>query len=340
MLSMYSPLNEMDIFDVAVLRPGTVYKLTGHADEHLILKVEASLNVSDASLKHAKLAMKAVDKKAGNVKALTVAEKQAVRGWVQFMKGITRDFSEDKVHGFSAGPAAQDMAGVLDNPLWYKMPLADLTDADKLLEARLGTQTGTADKSVMRQFADGLNAMGGLEQMGKIVAADMFIGQLDRFNPSQGSTKHYGNKQLNFKVVANIGNIFVIGKNSQQRVAVSGHDFLDPNSGFRHYDSSIKDTEDNYGVTWPGRTLCDKSARRKFAKHIVQDLETILTPNRKSYSLFSKLDGNAEKRLERGMLDGMRDIVGAVDARYGKPGAKPIPAGLKQRRDAFKNTIG
>jgi hypothetical protein len=339
MLSMQTTITDMDIADVAVLRTGTVYLLSGHANEKLVVKVESG-NVDKQMLKHNRLAMRAVDPKAGgNAKPLKKAEVDALKDWAEFMKRVTSDFADNKIDNFGSGAAAKDLASCLEmfaTNLWYKMPAADLTGADKLLEARLGAGGNAPDKGIMKQFADGLNADGGLEQLGRIVAADMYIGNQDRFNPTNGSQKDFGGKQLKFKVLMNPGNLFMVGKKTQQRISVSGHDFIDPNSGFRYYDRNIDDISRDYNQAWLGETLCHSSSRKKFADHIVHDLEVILTPNRKSYSPFRKLESNAAKRIERGMKDGMKLIVKAIDDKHGRG---QMPQGVKQRRDRFEAAL-
>ena len=339
MLSMQTTITDMEIADVAVLRSGTVYLLTGHANEKLVVKVEAGM-VNKDMFKQNRLAMRAVDPKAGgNAKALKKEEVEALKDWTEFMQRVTSDFADNKIDHFDSGPAAKDLSACLKAfaaNLWYKMPAADLTGADKLLEARLGVGGNGPDKGVMKQFADGLNAEGGLEQLGRIISADMYMGNTDRFNPFEGSQRDFGGKQLKFKVLMNPGNLFMVGKKTQQRISVSGHDFIDPNTGFRYYDRNIDDISQDYGVAWLGDTLCSSSARKKFVKNIVHDLEVILTPNRKSYSPFRKLDSSAEKRVERGMLDGMRLIVKAIDEKYGRG---TMPQGVKQRRDRFADSI-
>jgi len=340
MLSIYTPFNDIEIADVHVFRSGTVYLLTGHADEKLVVKVEDNIHNPVSTFKNAKLAMKAVEPNAGKMKRLSPAEIQALEDWAQFIVEIGRKYAENKLNNMGEHPGAKDLLEKLKDSksnLWYKMPLADLTDADKLLAQRLGTTTGTVDKTVMTMFAEGLNAEGGIEQLGRIIAADMYNGNGDRFNPTEGSEKAFGSKTLKFKAIKNIGNVFVIGKDTQQRIGFSGHDYIDPWSGYKNYDMGMDDLREAYGQ-WPGEHLCSRSLRKKFVKHIIDDLELILTPNRKSYSPFRKLSSKADGRLEKGMLDGMRLIVEAVKARYSKPGAK-WPANAKERCDKFSAAL-
>lgn len=340
MLSLTSKFDDMDIVNVQVLRSGTVYLLTGQADEKLVVKVEPN-NLFAPTFGHAKVAMKAVDANAGKVKALVASEIKALEDWAEFIKRITEDFNENKLNSMGLHPGASDLLlRVKDgkNSLWYKMPLADLTDADKLLSQRLGTGGSPADKTVMAMFVDGLNAVGGIEQIGRIIAADMYTSNQDRFSPRGGCQKTYGTKTVTFKTIVNPGNVFVIGKDTQQRISFSGHDFIDPNTGYKDYSNSLADIKEGYNEDWLGATLCSKSERRKFAKRVVHDLETIVSPNRKALSPFRKLSSKADTRLERGMVDGMRLIVAAIAAKYNKAGAK-WPAGVKERYDKFSAAL-
>jgi hypothetical protein len=338
-LSMNSAVNEMDIEDIYVLRPGTVYKATGHAGEILVLKCEAA-NVTVDQLKHAKRAMSAVDSTAGQVRALTDGEKAELKKWVDFMSRVSSGFADNKVKDFESGPAAKDLDQVLTqqtHALWYKMPFSQLSTADKALDARMG-QGGKVDKSGVKLFEDGLKAPDGLEQLGRIIAADLFIGNQDRFNPAEGSTRQYGGKKLNFKALKNIANIFLLGDKNGQKMAFSGHDFFDPGNGYRNVDMSLSDIREAYGEEWIGEIMCDKKTRKIFAKDVVADLEILLCPNRKRFSPRTKLGGKAAQRMETGMVDGMRLIVQQLAQKYNSKGGK-WPAGVQQRWQAYSDAL-
>jgi hypothetical protein len=340
MLSMNSTFDDMDIADVRVLRSGTVYLLEGHGRDNLVVKVEAA-NVNRGTFKHAKLAMKAVDNTGGGqVKRLTDAEITALKDWADFMQGITNNFAADKVSNFRSGSAAENLHACLlgaQQNLWFKMPAAQLTSGNEMLDIRMGVGSNPPSKGIMRQFADGLNADGGLEQLGRIIAADMYIGNTDRFSPEGGSSTTYGKKTIRFKALKNPGNLFMVGKTTEQRISVSGHDFIDPNSGYKNFDMGLQDISEGYNQEWGGDTLCDPKRRKKFVKNVVTDLETLLTPNRKALSPFRKLSSKAEKRVAAGIKDGMALIVAGIDGHYRKAGP---PAGVKERRDKFKAALG
>jgi len=335
---MATDIKEMDIEDISVLRPGTVYKATGHAGEILVLKCEAA-NVNADQLTHAKRAMQAVDATAGAVKALKNDEKAALKKWVDFLARATSNFADNKIHNLESGPSAKDLHAVLTqqtHALWYKMPFSQLTTADKALDARMGAN-GTVDKSGVKMFEDGLKATDGIEQLGRIIAADLFIGNQDRFNPAEGSKRQYGGKSLNVRALKNIANLFLLGSKNDQKMAFSGRDFFDPGNGYRNVDMSLADVRDRYSEEWIGEILCDKKTRKAFAKDVVADLETLLCPNTKRLSPRTKLGGKAVKRVENGMVDGMRLVVQQLTSKYNRGGV--WPAGVKERYDQFKAAL-
>ncbi|MFK7994339.1 MAG: hypothetical protein AB8B87_09380 [Granulosicoccus sp.] len=338
MLSMITPIKEVEIEDVAVLRPGTVYKLHGHAGDVIVVKKEAG-NVNKTQLKHARRVMKTVDANAGNVKPLNNAEQTELLKWANFMISATAQFANNAAN-YPAVTAATEIrqlfAHGVGHSLWYKMPLSDLTPADKILDARMGVG-GAVDKSGTVALTRGLKNDGGLEQLGRIIAADMFINNTDRFCPpggqNIGSQRQYGAKNLKFETLCNIGNLFMIGKTTNFDISVSGHDFFDPASGYRDFDSTLAVLAQNYNEDWLGESLCSGRSRRAFAKAIIRDLETLLCPNRKRVSLRTKLGMNSFRRIEAGFLDGMQRIVTQTNLRYA--GRNDQPVGLAERVQKF-----
>lgn len=338
MLSMQTPIRDMEIEDIQELKRGVVFKLTGHGGERLIVKVD--LIQEQNRFKHASAALKAVDKHGGNVKELMPSEKAALKAWCEFLQRTYKDFNENKTYSMQIMGMTKSIIDQLKMPgaVWFKMPVADLTDVDAMMGAG---GLDSVDQSGIKMFAKGLKADGGLEQLGKIVAADMYNSNCDRFSP-EGSTsgKQYGGRSISFKALVNVGNLFMIGKSSQQRMSVSGHDFLDPFGPNRDFNKGLNET-------WPGHALCDRTKRKQFAKKIVDDLEQILTPGKKSKAIFGKLGYNAAGRLEKGMKLGMAEIVQKLDKEYAggglqigrhRPGGGP-PSGVKERLDAYRKAV-
>lgn len=323
-LDYKSPIKSEDILLIEVFRPGTVYKLTGHDDEALVLKSEAG-NLSKASFSTTRAAMKQVDKQAAAAKALSDAEKQEVKSFAETMRYVVAFMTEHRIPGYSVPTGIDDiLANFQQNPhaLWYKMPLQNLADLGGALKARVA-----GDKNVLVEFKTALARKGGLEALGKIVACDLFIGNNDRFHPTEGSTMTYGSRTFKFRAVKNIGNIFIAGAGSSR--SVTGMDFVDPSTGYRLYDMTLSEVRESYNEDWLGDYLVDKSARKRFCKHIVEDLELILSPNRKSYSPFTKLGSGAARRLEQGMVAGAKQILQGLNQKYAS--GKPKPAGMQSR---------
>ena len=325
-LDYKSPITSDDIRSIEVLRSGTVYKLTGANDETLVLKSEAG-NLSASSFTTTRAAMKQVDQRAAAAKLLTDAEKNEVKSFAETMRYVIAFMTEHRIPGYSVPDGIDDiLANFTQNPhaQWYKMPMQNLADLGGALKARV---TGSNDKNVLVEFRNALSRKGGLEALGRIVACDLFIGNSDRFNPTEGSQMTYGSRTFTFRVVKNIGNIFIAGTGTSR--SVTGMDFVDPSTGYRLYEMTLDEVRDSYNEGWLGDYLVDKAARKRFCKHIVEDLELILSPNRKSYSPFTKLGVTATRRLEAGMIEGARLILQGLTQKYAS--GKPRPAGMQSR---------
>ncbi len=329
-LSMTSQIRMDEIDDVDVLRPGTVYCLIGLNGEKLVVKSEAA-NLTTASFNTTKAAMKIVDANAANTKALTDGEKLAIKTFAEGMKGVIDFMTEHRIPGAKPSASIADLiANFQQNPhaLWYKMPYAQLTDMKDALGKRVG---GVVDKSPMKAFADALSAKGGLESLGAIIACDLFIGNSDRFNPKEGSKLTFGNRQFDFRVIKNIANIFLAKNGSSS--SVTGMDFVDPSTGFRHYDMTLDEVKQSYNEDWLGDVLVNKAERHAFAGLVIEDLELVLCPNRKRFSPFTKLGRDAQKRLEKGMVDGGKRILAGLEQKYK---TKAPPAGMASRLAELK----
>jgi hypothetical protein len=333
-LSMKSPIVMDDIDSIEVIRPGTVYVLTGLGQEKLVLKSEAG-NLTASSFKTTKAAMKQVDTVAATAKLISDPEKAGLKMFAERMKSVIAFMTEHRIPGYSSPVGVDDiLANFAQNPhaLWYKMPLQNLADLGGALKARV---TGSNDKNALKEFADALKGKGGLEALGKIIACDMFIGNQDRFNPTEGSSMTYGTRTFDFHVIKNVGNVFIAGPGSSR--SVTGMDFVDPSTGYRNYESTLSEVANDYNEGWLGDYLVDRRARKAFAKLVIEDLEMVLSPNRKSYSPFTKLGLNAATRLERGMVTGSQQILAGLTQKYK---AKPAPAGMQSRLAELAKVTG
>lgn len=145
--------------------------------------------------------------------------------------------------------------------VWFKMSKAEgVRDLGTAMKERSDHQ----DKSGVRQIAAALRG-GGLETLGKIIAADLFNGNIDRFNPyftdKFGQEQQVGDKipgtdpQKQFAVLLNIGNVlFSMQQDKSRFVAL---DPYDRQGHWRKMNKTIQKLKKNSlsGEDWPGHHL-------------------------------------------------------------------------------------
>jgi hypothetical protein len=96
----------------------------------------------------------------------------------------------------------------------------------------------------------------------------------------------------------------------------------------------LQECEAQSGFKWGGRWSADKLKREGFAKDIVQDLETILSPSRGRFRLKKKLKLDAASRVDRGMVEGARLIRTRLESKYALP--KGLTQGARDRYDILR----
>ncbi|HEY4029054.1 MAG TPA: hypothetical protein VGM25_01815 [Caulobacteraceae bacterium] len=331
-LSVGSEIQLNDIRQVEVLKPGTVYKLIGQGNDTVVVKSEAG-NLTKDSFNVTKAVMKTVDRGAAKAKALTDREKNTVKEWAQIWADYTQYVAECRLTAAQIpAPVADLLSNFQLNPhaLWFKMPLADVADLKGALNSRMAP---TVDKNPIKAFEKALEAKGGLEALGRIIACDMFINNTDRLSPLEGSSLKFGPREVKLRVIKNIGNIFLVNNGTNR--TLSGMDFVDPNTGYRHYQDTLDEVNTNYNEQWLGYFMVDTKARAKFCKYIISDLELVLHPNRSSLSLSTGLGRDAAKRLEKGMVAGARQLVTGLDQKYRNSPLKK-PAGMESRLTEYR----
>lgn len=209
-----------------------------------------------------------------------------------------------------------------DGCQFVKMPHYDgIIDLDHAVKQRLVH----GNKTELRLFASTLSKPGGLEALGEVLAADLYIGNTDRFMPRAPdddtvTCRKYGNVSFHFKALANIANVFCC-KQKDGGGVVGPLDFVTYGGQQKHFDEELSKleqdgTKDDFGK-WTGYALVRREERKKFIAEVVQDLEAVLGPRRHKFSPFRKLPTNAAKRLEAGMMSGARHIKDAVGKQPG-----------------------
>jgi hypothetical protein len=314
-LDLNTLIEPSSIFSIKALSPGhPVYLLEGWTlGTGLVIKQEST--IAAKNVKTNAMIMHAVSPGATAV-PLKPAELQALRTW-------------STANPESAAGRAV-VSDLVQTGTWLKMKAAQgLIDLKGAANAALA-----GDKSDVRLIAKALNAPGGLEALGAIIAADAFNANNDRFAfDGQGGMNWQGSR---LQCLANVGNVFIAANKSGAMTPI-GLDTWDP--GSQHKD--LRDPLNEQLARWPGRLLADpaKADRTTFADMVVDDLETVLGPRNRNF--FAKalvgtdrLDRQAKPRVVTGIEAGARKIRDYLKHRYGPASRQTLPVGLAQRLSA------
>lgn len=337
-LDVKKPIDIKDIATIELVKDGKVIILHGYGDDKIVLKVEkdASLN----QVKNAKAVMKAVDP---SLKTKIVSREEA-ETVIDAIDGYVDDNLINYVLGGEKEPhlsaenletlrsAMETWIGNIDsgmNPL-LKMSFVEVKDVRSMLGKRLSTENKS--KADLRSFAEALNAPGGLEKLGSVIAADMMNDNHDRFSIRGGVGQNIPTKanpttpadikRLQFQAVSNIGNIFLQVTDDGGKT-LSGLDFIPPVVDGADINKAL-------AAKHPIHTLVDPQARTAFAEKVARDLEKIINPKR-GFLGRRKLDSKAARRLVAGMVEGARKINIALKKKALKQ--NPVSVGLQARID-------
>jgi len=306
-LSLDNPIVSNDIESARSLGGNhPVWGLTGFQQEQIVVKKEAMTFRMDKTLHQNPGAkeslrtnlniMHSVDPDA-KIVVLSGAEVQAIGEFVEFQREFAR------VTNTPLSPAVQDMSNRLGTGgKWVKMGFKNLTTLERVNLDRVG-----GNKTGVRQFAAALNAPGGLEKLGEIIAADLFNDNQDRFSVQGGA----GFNGQVLRAMVNVGNVLL---SSGQ---VSGLDSWDPNSLTRKTRDTFMTQDPNR--RWGGYLLGPAGSvslngnvltKNEFAQRVIADLEQVLGPrNRKFFLLRNlRLVVDAKRRLKQGMTSGAAKI--------------------------------
>lgn len=326
LLSVNTLIDSDNIKAITSLSPGRpVFLVLGTDNSHVVIKQEITTQAHDpVNLKFANKAMKAVSP-ATQSKVLTNMELTALQLIVQL---------ETDVAQMTFKPIPPDIVYLnqvlLQGGAWFKMDKADgIVD----LQGAVTKATQNQDKSGVRQIAAALSAPNGLESLGKILAADFFNGNTDRFdvqNNGNGGTGNPNPRGGNFQVLINLGNVLFSTQNGALQAL--GLDAYEALGTFRHLDQTVAVLENNSGEQWSGRRLAANQAqwRLQFATLCIADLEAALGPrNRKVvWGKTNRLPNNAAQRLANGIDLGITDLQNKLGPWRNKVNC---PAGLLDR---------
>lgn len=335
-----------EIATIELVKGGKIIILHGNSNDKndkIVLKVEEGASV--AQVKSAKAVMKAVDPSL-KTKIVSIEETNAL---IDAIGGYVEDNALNYILGGEREPHlnAENLEVMLNmleswkeriaegnNPL-LKMSYVEVKDVRSMLEKRLNNDA--KNKTDLRAFTNALNAPGGLEKLGMIIAADMMNDNHDRFSVRGGKGENFPTKndqlpteykRIVFQAMTNPGNVFlqIVGEGGN---TLSGLDFIPPvadGADINKDPSTHKDPK--YKEKHPIATLTDKTKRNAFAEKVASDLDKMVSPKR-GFLGRRRLDSKAAQRLAKGMVDGGRAIREALDKKAKKQ--NEVSEGLKWR---------
>jgi len=298
-----------------------VYLLEGHRGDEVVVKREKE--TATTQVFHNSRVMGAADRKA-KTNTMTVNEVQQMMSWAIQAKTQADQATSTMLQGFLSQTKT---AGT-----WVKMnryELLDLFHANQLMLTQ-------KDKSEVRELAKALNAPGGMESLGKIIAADLFNANMDRFSftyplnegkkDGMGYRDESGLRHLNH--VFNSGNVMIMRGNLASPI---GLDSFDPYGKFSDWSIGLAAAELQAQAQWPGRFLAPGQAitRHKIAMRCVEDLNAMLGGRNRRFSMLSqsRLHNDAVTHLAAGMSRGIEQIRMKLISKY----RAIAPIGLKDR---------
>lgn len=315
------------VFAVKGLAPKhPVFALVLADDSGVVIKQDSPNKQGGAEgLKHNLSIMKTVSPQAAG-KMLVPSEVQAIKDYVVRSKQYITKLKQQPDKDLEE---LEHYIGQYQN--WYKMAeapgLIDLATA--LSQARAATN---ASKRGIRDIAQALNAPGGFETLGRIVAADLYNVNSDRFylNENFGSRDGAHDETLGqrYRVLQNIGNVMVTVQKKDR--IVLGLDSYDPTSDYHDIHQQI----DAADAGWWGSLLSTAKRPRlgNFCQDIFLDLEEALGPRNRKFSFLNqkRLDPRGAQRIYDGTQQGRAMIIEKVIKLAGKMAAG-TNSGLQSR---------
>jgi hypothetical protein len=292
-----------------------VFLVTGVDGSEIVIKNEGVI-FADRDPKNLKVALKTMQQVSPEArgKLLSQIEVDVITDYVELEEEIARLTFRQVSACMAYLRTIVDSGG-----MWFKMAKArGILDMKKAAE-----QLAAGDKSGVRAIAESLCAPDGLEALGRIIAADFWSGNNDRFAP-------FGATAEGMSVLQNAGNVIIAIQGVNQLRKPIGLDAYEAMGAFRHVHMDPTDYE-NADEKWAGRLLADnqRTALRRFCDAAIEDMETVLGPrNRKFIGRRSRLPRNAAQRLMAGIINGAQPIKTKMRLMAAKPGA---PAGLARR---------
>lgn len=316
-----------DIKYIELIKDGKIIILHGKGNDKVVLKEEERASVEQ--VKGAKAVMKAIEP---SLKTKIVSKDEA-ESVISAIDGTIEDndlsaslsnSDDDPLYNKEELTSVRSMMKKWledietgKNPL-LKMSYVDVKDIRSALQKRLGS--GPDRKATLREFAAALNAPGGFEKLGAVLAADLMNDNGDRFSVRGGISPQIGDRRFRFKALTNPGNVFLEVTETGGR-SLSGLDYIPQSETTADINLPLKDNH-------PAKVLADKTQRAAFVSRVISDLETLVHPKRGFLSR-NKLNSDAARRMIAGMIEGARKIEAALKKKADKQAN--VSVGLAQR---------
>jgi hypothetical protein len=317
-LSISQPID--DLSAVKALQTGhPVYLLVADDDSHLVIKKESTQDMQN--LRRNQLAMRIASPQSRS-EILDQNELDTLKNFIAFQRLHAR---------WGGGTVSADVAALARDlaagGTWFKMQ-----EAKGLLNlAGVARQVLQGDKSGSRALAKALNQSGGLEALGRIVGADLFNHNGDRFLPDYGVKTFIrtdtGEHSFDCKALVNVGN--VMAAISHGKLTAIGLDSWDPS------DISAQESDMNRVVSktsWLGGLLAPdrKADRLRFATDICHDLNLLLGERNRRFKFLqqTRLGSDAPQRVATGMEWIRKRLIDKLEASIKRPNPA---AGLASR---------
>lgn len=324
-LSMTSSISAADICHITCYKELKVFCLRGTDGSELVIKTDV---LSDSQIKAAGKAIKVIES-GSKMKIISAGERQELVNYCRFVEDLDAYFKDLSALGVNWTSTSQSAdVALLKKSLNFGFPFTKMTKQTIHNIEDAAAARGTGSKDVMRLFVSTLKGKGGLEKLGRVIAADLYNANRDRFRPNSPSQPTIGPFTFNLRVTVNLGNIMIISTESGYEASVL--DYVDPNSYFKDSQQPLATSEKTVDERWPGRILADKKLRSSFAHDVIHDLEALFNPKKSAFSLKTKLGRDAERRLESGIVNGARRISIDLATRI-RIGNKVVPQGLRDR---------
>lgn len=297
-----------DIVSIRELSPGQpVWLLEGEQDSTIVIKCESKGDKTSSSLSNVFEVMSIVSPGTRKTKLLVNSELAALKKWITMLQLAGDGLDEAEARIILA------IKSSLDHPQRSFLKMETM----QLITLQHGNDRA------LKKIRKVLNGPRGLEDMGRIIAADMFNGNNDRFyfgepsNLASGIEWGANKKQLIYLI--NPGN-FMVREDGDQAELV-GMDAYCNNSVIE----LSKEVPNNwiYSIFHPDTRV---ESVKTVAKRCAHDLKTV-TAN--SIGL-NRLGRHAARRVAAGMIEGADAIEQYFKLKFGHQGAK-VPNGLPSR---------